>query len=246
MATGDQPDIVSRLKALLPPTWFTASPIPIVEGLLSGAASMLAGVYAQISFARLQTRISTATGGFLDLIALDYFGWRVMRKTNQSDDSFRARILEELLRPRVTRSSLVAMLTDLTGRAPTVFEPALPADTGGYNLPCMGYSLAGRYGSLQLPCQSFVTVLRPASSGIPSVGGYGAPLGGYARASALEYGQLSQIVGSVTDQDIYDAIESVKPAGTIVWTKIQNSPDAPLVLGPRLDLDFVLDTSALS
>ncbi len=33
---------------------------------------------------------------------------------------------------------------------------------------------------------------------------------------------LSQIQGAVTDADIYAAIDSVKPVGTVVWTRISN------------------------
>lgn len=32
------------------------------------------------------------------------------------------------------------------------------------------------------------------------------------------------IEGYVTDQDIYDAVESVRPAGTILWVRVYADP----------------------
>ena len=85
----------------------------------------------------------------------------------------------------------------------------------------MGYGLAGGYGSFAMPYQAFVNVRRPVNSGIPYVSGYGASAAGYGVASRGEYASLDDIVGNVTDADIYAAIDSVRPVATILWVNIQ-------------------------
>jgi hypothetical protein len=221
MSVGDQQDFVARIKALLPNGWF-GDETPILDAVLNGIASALASVYSLITYAALQTRIATATDGFLDLISYDFFGNTLPRKPQESDMAFLSRIRAELFLERGTRSGLIRALQLLTGRTPKVFEPARPADTGAYNTNTMGYGVAGAYGSLQLNAQAFVVAYRSAGSGIPFIAGYGNPEGAYSTPSQTKYATLSEIVGAVTDSDIYAAIDSVKPAGVIVWTRLSN------------------------
>jgi hypothetical protein len=221
MATGDIADVLTRLKALLPNGWFV-EPTPILDGFLTGIAWALSQVYGLIAYARLQTRIATATDGFLDLISFDFFGSSLPREAQESDAAFRSRIQAELLLERGTRKGLIRALQILTGRTPWVFEPARPADTGGYDTNSMGYNVAGGYGSLLLPYQAFVVAYRPLSSGIPNVAGYGISAGAYNTPSEAEYASPSMILGAISDASIYNAIASVIPAGTIAWTRISN------------------------
>lgn len=65
MATGDQADFVRRLKSVLPVQWFDDSN-PILDAVLNGIASALSLVYQLYAYAVLQTRILTATDGWLD------------------------------------------------------------------------------------------------------------------------------------------------------------------------------------
>lgn len=220
MATGDQQDQFQRIKALIP-KWFSDD-TPVLDALLRGFAYAKSFVYGLIVYAALQTRIKTATDGWLDMIAADFFGSSLLRKSGQSDASFRNRIIINLFRERATRNGLVKVLTDLTGRAPAVFEPQRPLDTGSYGGPLIGYGVAGGYGSMLLPFQAFVTAYRPTSTGIPNVAGYGVSTGGYGQASRAEIASLNMTQGAVTDDDIYAAIDSVKPAGTTIWTRIAN------------------------
>jgi hypothetical protein len=217
--TGGQADMLARLKAVLP-RWFPDS-VLILDGILSGLALAASLLYQVISYADLQVRIKTATDGWLDLIAYDFFGATLVRTSGQSDESLRTRILIILLRERVTRAALVRVLTDVTGRAPIVIEPTRPADCGGYGA-MGGYGSAGAYGSLAVPYWCFVQAFRPASSGIPFVAGYGSTPSGYSQPSRGEYASLAMVQGSVTDADIYAAIESVKPAGMTVWVNLSN------------------------
>jgi hypothetical protein len=221
MAVGDQQDMLTRLKALLPNGWFPDS-TPVLDALLSGFAWALSLIYSLIQYAKLQTRIATATDGFLDLISFDFFGNNLVRNQQETDAAFRTRILATLLRPKATRPGMIAVLTALTGRAPVIFEPARPLDTGAYGASICGYGAAGGYGSILLRAQAFITVFRPSGSGIPSVAGYGSPSGGYGRASRAEWASLSEVQGAVTDSDLFATVNATKAAGTEMWTRLSN------------------------
>lgn len=228
MTTGDQNDQLSRIKATTPSTWYP-SVSPIADALRSGFANVSAWIYGLITYTRLQTRIATATDGWLDLIAFDFFGRRMIRGS-RTDALFRSAITTELFRPRQTRQSIINILTGLTGKAPVIFEPARPQDTGGYAPgPTgdgrgygLGYRVAGGYGSLLMPYQILVTAYRPHLAGIPTVIGYRGPAGGYSIPSTFEYGSLSMIQGAVTDAAIYSAVDNVRAAGITAWVAITN------------------------
>lgn len=219
MATGDQDDIFARLKSVLP-RWF-GSVSPILDAVLQGYAKAAAYVYSLYAYAKLQTRIRTATDGWLDMIAADYFGAAIQRQPNQSDASFRVVILANILQQKATRQAIYNALFNLTGRAPTIIEPTRPADTGGYGVAC-GYGVAGYYGSTQIPYQCFVIAYRSLTGGVPYVAGYSIPTGAYSTPSRADYVSLKDVQGTTQDAAIYAAIENVRPAGTIVWTQIRN------------------------
>lgn len=226
--TGNLDDLLSRIKSTLAP-WFPNSS-PILDGLLAGFANVASWVYGLIAYARLQTRVATATDGFLDLIAYDFFGRRI-RRGIKSDDQFRAAIVAELFRPRATRQAIIQAVTDLTGIAPVIFEPARPQDTGGYAPGPAGdgrgyglaYGLAGGYGSLMMPYEILITAYRPATTGIANVIGYNNTPGAYSTPSQIEYGSLDMIQGSVTDADIMATIHDVIAAGITAWVQVRNS-----------------------
>lgn len=220
MATGDQNDVFSRIKATLPP-WF-GSTTPILDAVTQGLAWAGSFIYSLYAYAKLQTRIKTATDGWLDMIAADFFGTTLLRAANQTDTSYRARILINIIRERATRNAIVRVLTDLTGRAPAIFEPLRPADTGAYSVPNSGYSSAGGYGSTLIPFQAFITAYRPLASGVPYVAGYGTSPAGYGIASRGDYVSILSVTGAVADADLYAAIDSVKPAATTLWTRISS------------------------
>lgn len=230
---GDVADLFSRLKRVLPQSWFgPVGETPVVDALLQAPATALSGVHGIYAFAKLQTRISTATGGWLDLIALDFFGGALRRRTGQTDASFRAAILAELLRPKVIRQALSDVLLALTGTRPRIFEPRRASDTGGYDVGGCGYDIAGGYGCEEMPAQLLVEVLRPRVSGIPNVSGYDLPYGALDTASPIEWAPDGEPLSAI-DADVYAAIERVRPVGVTVWVRIVESMEEFSIVGGR-------------
>lgn len=217
MATGDQTDMFGRLKNLLPRGWFPDT-TPLLDGLLWGYAQALAWMYSLYLFAQAQTRIKTATSGWLDIAAQDFFGTGLLRYSGQSDDSYRNRIVINIFRERATRYGMQKMLTDLTGRAPLIVEPARPADVG-----CLGVTAAlgvSMLGSVVTPYQAFVTVYRPSANGGANWPGINTFTFGLASTSGLL--PSTQLSPTVADADIIAAIEATRPAATAVWFRISN------------------------
>jgi hypothetical protein len=232
MATGDQADMVARLRAVLPASWFPqpqasgASATPVLDAILNGAGAAGAWLYALIQNAVAQARISTASGVFLDGIAADFFGSNLQRHVAEGDPAFRARIKATLLLPLGTRAGMTQALQILTGRTPRIVEPWNTGDAGGWNEGVLAYGAAGCYGSLLLPAQVFVTAYRPDGSGIAQVAGYYGSgnvtgPGGYG-AGAIEYGSAAMIEGQVTDAAIYATVNNARAAGVVAWVAISN------------------------
>lgn len=199
MATGDQADCLKRLKGVLPPWFGDYAQAPAVSAVLQGLAWAASFVYSLWAYAALQTRIKTATDGWLDMIAGDWFGVFLQRRLGQSDTSYRALILAWIFRERGTRAALIKVLQDVTGRTPLVFEVNRPLDTGAYNVAALpwgyGQGVCG-YGTQNLPPDTvFVIAYRPT-------------------IGSQQYG--------VQDADIFLAIEAVRPVTTPVWVKLLN------------------------
>jgi len=211
---GDIQDMTARLARVLPPRWF-ADTAPLQSAFLGALGTAWSAIYGLIATVRDQTRLQSASGDFLDEAAADFFGGAFLRRPTESDASFLARVQQELLRPRATRSALALALTELTGLAPVLFEPARPADTGGYSTYGLGYGVSGAWGSLELPFQVFVTAYRPRGGGIAEFAGYGT-------AGIRAYGDLDMVLSDVSDSDIVEATASNLPVGTIAWLRISN------------------------
>lgn len=220
---GDQADFVKRIKATLPLGWFSESN-EILDSVLSGIGSAWSWLYSLIALVSEQTRIGTASGVWLELVAKDYFGLRLLRYSRESDNHYRQRILAAVLRERTTRTSMAQAVLDLTGRLPKVFEPGRCADTGGYGLSPgsvggLGYNTIGGWGNLNLPFQCFITAYRPIGTGIGTVTGWGCSGGGYGVGN-VEYANIALMEGTVSDVEILSAISENLPVATIAWTRI--------------------------
>ena len=129
---GDAPDFAQRLRAQLPDRWFPAV-AQSLDGILAGLGTTWAAVFGQLMFVQRQTRLTTVSGGFLDMAAADFTGLRVVRRAYESDDQLRSRLLP-VLHDKATRAALIARLTLVTGNVPTVCEPGNVTDTGGYGV----------------------------------------------------------------------------------------------------------------
>ncbi len=141
MATSDSDDIVSRVKRDIPGRWF-ASAAPIRDAILGGIADAGAWAYSLTGYARLQTRLATATGIWLDIFAYDFLRLHLRRK-GSNDDIFRTRIRSTILQERVTRAGMSSMLMALTGSTPTIFEPWNTGDTGGWDTGAFAWADEG-------------------------------------------------------------------------------------------------------
>jgi hypothetical protein len=225
--TGDHSDFISRLWAVLPKRWF-AEQSPNLEALLASIATPWVWLYSLITYVIAQTRLATATDEWLDLIALDYFGRKLIRKTNEEDFSYRNRIQVALRQEAATRSAVTAGLQGLTGTQPAIFEPANCMDTGSYGASAgtpimegtgMAYGQAGGWGSLQLPLQFFVTTTRPPTPGVGMLAGYGTSNGGYGEG-AISYVDLSLLPGHVADADIQTMLSRLLPVNAVAWLRI--------------------------
>lgn len=217
--------MAARLNAVLPAAWFPTI-TPIKDALLAGIGWMAAQSFALLAYVKQQSRVSTATDVFLDIAGLDYTGTRVVRRFQESDESFKTRLLANLLPSAVTRAAMITRLRQLTGTEVEIFEPTQPMDTGAYGYGGLGYNAAGGYGALNLPFQAFLRVKRPVSQGVPNWPGYNgnktipayAP-GGYG-LGLMAYSNIAQAFDGVTDAEIYQAVSETQAAGTICWTKI--------------------------
>ena len=211
---GDANDMQRRLLALLPSGWFNDAP-PVLSQLLSGIGAAFSTFWTLLQAVVTQTRIATATSLFLDLISTDFYGSTLARFVDETDDAFRTRVVQALLRPRATRAALTSALFELTGREPTIFEPARTTDTGGYTIGGIGYGSGGGWGSLALPFQFFVTAYRPRAGGIPD-------LAGYSGGGIPVYGSLSFEVKAIPDTFIQASVSPLLPAATTAWMRISN------------------------
>lgn len=221
--TPDVTAMVARLDALLPKRWFPAGEAPYKDALLVGFANCFVFLKSLLDYVRLQTRIATATDGWLDLIAFDFFGTKVARSAGQSDASFRRQIIAYLLRHRNTRAAIIAAIQGLLGTTPTVIEPQRVTDTGAYDEPStLGYDVAGVYGDSGMPLQCFVDITIPTSLqiGPPLIVGWDVPGAGYDTGSQIEYvGPPS--LDPVEIADIYAALDAVRPVTGVIWAQIR-------------------------
>ena len=201
LATNTQ-TLFTRLRALLPRGWFgqERGPVARVDALLQGPSSVLGRVLTQIQYIKLQTRLLTATGAWLDLYAFDYFGTQLRRRSGELDSSYRLRIYTNLLRERGTRHAVYQMLVDITGQIPIMREPRYTLDGSAYGAQG-GYSARRGYGSINFPYVGAAVAYRP----VPGSTFYG-----------------------ISDADIYEAINGVKQFGTEVYLQLQDGP-SPVV-----------------
>jgi hypothetical protein len=209
------PDIKNNIIDSLPPWFGNFLDDFELNALVDGFAESASFIKNLKNYVKTQTRISTSTGFFLDLAAEDYFGDKLRRHSSENDNSYRQRILSNLLAERVTRTGIYKALLNLTGRPPIMFEPWNPVDTnwldGGFfcDVSCLGGSVG------DFPYQGYIIVFRPAETiklfNALDVNQFGVDVNFYC---APENQQI------ITDSDILDLIDRFKAEGVKIWTYI--------------------------
>lgn len=226
---GSTEDVFARLIGQLPP-WF-GTDHDLLNVVLTAFVNTGTFHYQQIEYVSDQTRIKTATQENLDNISSDYLGDELPRRVNESDDSYRNRILATLLQEKCTRRAMSNALFNLTGIYPRIFEPWNPANCGGYNdYTSLAYSTVGRYGSAvsNYKYQCFIDVFVDAFAAMANYNGYNSYLGGFNTVGApaqMWYGGDSLNHQIISDSDIYKLINLTKMEGTVCWTRIHRGEE---------------------
>ena len=247
--TGDVDDMTARLRLLLPPWFPNQGSAPVVDAVITGIATLLAGVYALITFVYAQSRISSAVGVFLDLAAWDYFADRLLRNAGELDDSFRARVKEELIRPRLTRAAIRTALEEITSNPVRIIEPARLSDVGVWKMRGSGTPVSywrvdspgapHRWSSRGQRTRFFVECTVPpvktfGNNAMPAWGKYTLNwmLRGTAGARAtgssfIKRGGATAVSGK---ELVYSTINAMRALGVTAWVKF-----VPASTGPYWD-----------
>jgi len=214
---GDTNDVLSRFQRWLPTGWFPNTPGTRIYALASGFASLLATIYSYIAYLRLQTRLATATDGFLDLASRDFFGSILPRLTSEADATFSGRIRREIIRDRNTRGAIDSLLFEMTGNHPEIVELGRPLDCfcwrrSGWRTGHLGSRTWGR-------CHVFIRTTHAGVFGF-GIGGWRNPNAAW-RTPKMVWADPSGITGTgFTDQQILDALERIRTAGVTYWVWI--------------------------
>ena len=249
---------------------FNKADASFINAIKGGLGDGLAWIYSLLQYVKNQTRLTTSSDFFLDLSAYDFFGLRIKRKPSQTDSSLIATIQKEIFRERVTRHGVEQAIEDLTQNEATIFEPMNPQDSGGWGV-AFAFDAGGAWGD-DLPYTMFITAIEPVGAGIPSLagfdsypGGWGVPQGvtsamlgvpfskGFSNGfgflyllsgtgGSFAFADLSQIQGTVTNQDIYDTIEATRAAGVTCWVNITT----PAINSGKIGINFTIGETPIA
>lgn len=170
------------------------------------------------------TRILTATGEALDRVAADFFkavyGYPqfVERAAGESDPSFRARIVQNLLMPGATRAAIIQMVTYFSGAAPRVIEPWRVQDTGAWDANSYWdvdtQDCPARFGNPALKYQAMIITQLPTIPGAKPF-----PFFAFDAASAWDQSFFLEATSDwmLTAARMDELINRTKVFGTTVW-----------------------------
>lgn len=243
-------DFLFALKSLLPAGWYPnsgaasgtpQSATPTLDAVLTGPATVDAQVYQLATYAALQTLLSTATDGILDIKVADYLGQTLLRLSGESDPAYQARALANLLPKANTRPNIQTALESLTGNPVRMIEPWDPRDTGVYDGPDSYYDIdtpatPARYTNPAERYQGFIECTLPSIPG-PGAAPSDATYDGiaYYDENGWYWDAVAAPEGGATL--VYALINRLKVKGTLVWVKF--------VAPPGVDDPFTLPTSVL-
>lgn len=220
MAVGDQDDILARLKKTLPSSWFgPEGEFPAIEAFLYGAAWVGARIFEFYAYAKLQTRIATQTGGWLELTSADFFD-DLRRLPAEADPKYSRRIRLEVFRDRNTRHAIDRAVFDLTGVHPDIYEAWRAGDCGGLGTGSLALGVAGRLGSRTAPTfEVFISMPTLQNYGIPNWPGLGSPVAGLGFGFALASDEDIQGSGP-SFNDILAALERVRTSSITYYVRL--------------------------
>lgn len=220
---GTVADFVARLRNRFPVGWAgSATKAPIFAALILGMATAHANFYALAQFAGQMIYVQSASGGWLDTWAYDFFGPYLLRNFGESGTSFLSRIKSLLFASTCTRDAVTGIVTKLTGVDPTLVEPWRGPDTFalGVDTFALGVAGEGRLGSTDMPFQAFLFIPSVASN----VGGMALDVNGMALDVSSSGNYLNDNASGLTSQkDVMNAVNLVRPIGVTVWADFTNS-----------------------
>lgn len=230
MAVGDPNDILKDVVSVLPPGWFTESgastgtaqsKTPIRDMVLAGVASVGSWAYSLFQGVQGQTRIATATGGWLDIASTDLFAGALPRVAGESDAAFRARIKANLFAKADTRAAIQNALAVLTGKPVRMMEPWAPADTAVWDRAYYDVDTAaapGQYADASMRYQGFIQCVLPAVTGPNSIP-IGSTLDGLGFYDSSSYGWDAPSPALAGATLIYNLVNRLKVYGTKIWVQ---------------------------
>lgn len=214
----------ARMAALIPNGWASAAAKQnggVVYALLETAGTQTSFLLKSLTYALGSTRIQTAVNGELDLAGEDFFGDQLLRNQNETDDSYRARLLANLPPQGATRPAIVNALEALTGVLPRVIEPWQVNDTGAWDVGLSYWDIdstqnPARWGDATCRYQGFIITPAPQIAGLD-----GNPLETWDDSAYWDipgYGLLQLAANPV--QQIYTLLARLHVEGTIIWVHI--------------------------
>jgi hypothetical protein len=204
--------------------WF-GNDTPVLDSLLKGCAVTDAYIYSLIAYTKLQTRIQTATGFFLDYVSKDFFGTELPRFPNENDASFRKRIEAALIQEKATRKGLREALIALTGRTPILIEPWDIGTSGCYDATLFYDKGFGMGMGFDQPYTGIIFAFRPHPEGFYFFSGYNPP------------GGTSAYFG-YTDFDTYFPYD---PATSFNWGNYYTPPIDTIVVIKDSDIEHLVN-----
>ena len=216
MDPTDFPSWVQWVWSQLPAGWFlkAGTLINAVVGMIATGGEQNT---SDLDYMVAQSRIATATGFWLDVISAEFFGLgNLPRRAGEADSAFRARILDEMLRIRCTRTAMISALTDLTGVAPTVFEPAI--DLGCWDVD-LAWDSSGAWGSYDLTNEGFVDVALPQAPPLDLVGWDNG-----AWDQTATWIDATQEASVIAEEEVYRVVRLTQPAGVKIWARTWPAP----------------------
>jgi len=212
--------MLNRLKSALPLSWFQDD-TPIIDAVLSGFAWCLSLVYDNITDASYQTRIMTATGGFLDMISGDFFGGVLPRNGTETDSDFSLRIRHNLLIEKGTFNAVYNAAYDVLAAEGVTVEMFEYMGTNISNILSEDGNNLVTEDDNNIILESRIVIMDSFAIGIDDIDTdirYNTPLQPF--EAIIEVTGMGSLP-TAKKELLIDLISKAKPIGTVVWVSWQ-------------------------